>query len=760
MGDPLQFEGTIGRYRTDSEAWWPEPVRPPDGAPNVMVVVLDDVGFAQLGCFGSDIATPNIDRLAARGLRYSNFHTTALCSPTRACVLTGRNHHRAGMGRITDLATGFPGYDSVIPPSVAMLPAMLTPHGYAAYAVGKWHLTPEEHMHLGASREMWPLSRGFERWYGFFGGETHQFAPSLLHDSHRVAPPRSYEDGYHLTEDLADRAIEFVGDLRNVDPDKPFLLYLATGACHSPHQSPADWIERERGRFDRGWDVWRTATFERQMAMGLLPPHTEMSPRPDWVPAWDSLSADEQRLYARYMECFAAFLSHADAQIGRVIDFLEVTGDRDDTIVVLISDNGASSEGGPTGSVNDARPWNLAERTLEEALAKIDDIGGPLIHNNYPWGWTVAGNTPFRRWKREVHEGGVCDPMIVSWPRGLPAADAGAVRRQYVHAIDILPTLLDVAGIGFPATIDGVEQVPLDGVSFRTTLMSADAAEIRTTQYFEMFGCRAIYHDGWKAVTYVSMMAGDTASDDDPWELFDLVADPSECHDRAADEPERLADLIGRWWGEAEANAVLPIDSMPFFEAMERTKPTPSRGRYVYHPGTGPVEEPAAVNVRGRDHAITVTVDIPDGGADGVLVSQGSGLGGFVLYVADGRLRYAHNFVSLETSAVSSASALPAGRHTVGMRFDKADDRSTAGTVTLVIDGDDDASVDVPRFTPTRWSITGDGLTIGRSMSLPVVPEYTGPFEFTGTIDHVEVVVVGEPVVDHRAEIELSIRAQ
>ncbi|MGH9033948.1 MAG: arylsulfatase, partial [Acidimicrobiia bacterium] len=423
-----EFRGKIGRYRSESEPWWPEAVRPPPGAPNVLVVLLDDVGFAQVGCFGSDIDTPNFDRLAANGLRYTNFHTTALCSPTRACVLTGRNHHRVGMGRITDLATGFPGYNCRIGREHGFLSEMLVPHGYAAYAVGKWHLTPEDERDLGASRIRWPLGRGFERFYGFFGGETHQFAPSLVHDQHRVPPPRSWDDGYHLTEDLADRAIEYVTDLRHADPAKPFFLYLCTGACHSPHQAPPDWIERYRGRFDEGWDAWREATLARQIAAGVIEAGTELSPRPDWVPAWDSLPADQQRVFARFQECFAGFLSHADHHIGRVVDFLAETGDLDDTLVMVLSDNGASSEGGPTGSVNDARPWNLAPREVDEAIARIDELGGPSLHNNYPWGWTVAGNTPFRRWKREVHEGGVADPLIVSWPARI--ATAGEVRHQ------------------------------------------------------------------------------------------------------------------------------------------------------------------------------------------------------------------------------------------------------------------------------------------------------------------------------------------
>ncbi|MDZ4278326.1 MAG: arylsulfatase, partial [Dehalococcoidia bacterium] len=433
MSRVREFGGVIGRYRNESTPWWPQPARPPDGAPNVLIVLLDDVGFAQLGCFGSDIDTPVLDGLAANGLRYNNFHTTALCSPTRACVLTGRNHHSAGMGRLVELPTGFPGYTGRIPTSCGFLSEMLLPHAYAAYAVGKWHLTPDDEWHLGATRERWPLGRGFERFYGFFGGETNQFAPALFYDNHCVPAPRTWEEGYHLTEDLAGRAIEFVGDLKAGDPGKPFFLYFCTGACHSPLQAPRDSIERYRGRFDQGWDRWREQTLERQRASGLLQEGAELSPRPDWVPAWDSLPADEQRLYARYQECFAGYLSHADHHIGRLLAFLSELGELDNTLVFVLSDNGASSEGGPQGSLNDVRPWNLAGSTVEEGLRRIDEIGGPFVHNNYPWGWTVAGNTPFRRWTRETHEGGVADPLLVHWPRGIAAR--GELRSQYVHAI-------------------------------------------------------------------------------------------------------------------------------------------------------------------------------------------------------------------------------------------------------------------------------------------------------------------------------------
>jgi len=752
-----RFGGTIGRYRSESTPWWPEPVHPPAGAPNVVVVLLDDVGFAQLGCFGSDIETPTFDRLAGGGLRYTNFHTTALCSPTRACVLTGRNHHRVGMGRITDLATGFPGYHARIGKEHGFLSEMLTPHGYAAYAVGKWHLTPDEEQHLGASRDRWPLGRGFERFYGFFGGETHQFAPSLVHDSHRVPPPRSWEDGYHLTEDLADRAIEYVADLRHAEPDKPFFLYLCTAACHSPHHAPRDWIDRYHGRFDDGWDVWRNATLARQITTGVLPEGTELSPRPEWVPAWDSLPKDQRRLFARFQECFAAFLSHADHQVGRVLDFLAETGDRERTLVFVLSDNGASSEGGATGSVNDARPWNLAPRPIEEALSRLDELGGPTLHNNYPWGWTVAGNTPFRRWKREAHEGGVADPLIVSWPAGI--ATPGEIRRQYVHAIDLVPTVLDIIGVDAPSELGGVAQSAIEGVSFAHTFDDASAPSGRQTQYYEMFGCRALYHRGWKAVVYHPIFDQRVPFDDDRWELYDVAADPSECHDLADRHPEKLRELVERWWVEAARHNVLPLDNSPFDHVFGERRPGHrARHRYVYYPHAGPVTEEAAVNVRNRSHTITAEVTIPEAGAEGILVAQGSILGGYVLFVRDERLTYVHNFVGLEQHRIVSTVEVAPGERSLGFRFTKTAEH--AGTGTLLVDGAPVGELAIARFTPTRFSITGEGLCCGYDTGMPVVDDYRPPFRFSGILHRVVVEVDGAPYVDPAAEAELSIRAQ
>jgi arylsulfatase A-like enzyme len=752
-----EFHGRIGRYHWESEAWWPPEPRPPDGAPNVLLVILDDVGYAQLGCYGSDIATPHLDALAAGGLRYASFHTTALCSPTRACVLTGRNHHNVGMGRIVDLATGFPGYDARIPRSCALLPAMLTPHGYAAYAVGKWHLTPEDEEHLGARRDRWPLGKGFERWYGFFPGETHQFVPALVHDSHHVDPPGRYEDGYHLTADLVDHAIEWIEDLRNVDVDKPWLLYLATGACHSPHQAPAEWSARYRGHFDDGWDAWREATLARQKAEGLLPEHTELSPRPDWVPAWADLDHTERQVYARYMEAFAGLLSHTDHELGRLITRLEALGELDRTLILVLSDNGASSEGGPTGSLNDARVWNALPRTVEEAAERLDEIGGPRIHNNYPWGWTVAGNTPFRRWKRETHEGGVADPLIVHWPQGIAAR--GEVRHQYVHAIDLLPTILDAIGIEAPEEVGGVAQRPIDGVSIRPTFGDARAPEVHTVQHYEMLGCRALYQDGWKAVTYQEIQVDDPRLDDAVWELYDLRADPSECHDLAAAEPARLEAMVERWWLEAERHQVLPLDNRPFSELVfQRTPTVAPRARYTYWPSRAPVPESVAANVRGRAHDITAHVTVPDGldVVEGVLAVQGSVLGGWSFHLlADGRLCYVHNLAGWRAYRVDAmVGQLEPGDHTLAFRF-------RPPRAELLVDGRVIGEGAIKRTVWSRFSLTGAGLTAGWSPDFsPADEDYRGDFRFTGVLHRVDIDVEGLPVIDPEAEAEAIIASQ
>jgi arylsulfatase len=747
------FGGVIGRYYTDSAPWWPARTTAPAAAPNVVMVVLDDVGFAQLGCFGSDIETPVFDALGRDGVRFSNFHTAAVCSATRACLLTGRNHHANGMGRVIEVATGFPGYNARIPAENGLLSEMLLPAGYATFAIGKWHLTPEDECHSAATRERWPLARGFERFYGFMSGETHQFAPALVRDNHLVGPSEQLAPGYHLTEDLVDQAIACVKDLRVVDGSKPFFLYFCPGACHTPHQAPREWVEHYRGRFDEGWDAWRDRVYARQLGTGVLRRGTELSPRPGWVPPWAELAPDVQRLYARYMEAFAGFLSHTDHHVGRLFEFLGRTGDWGNTLVLVLSDNGASSEGGPTGSLNILHGWNGYPFTVADALAHIDEIGGPRWHNNYPWGWTVAGNTPFRRWKREVHEGGTADPLIAHWPSRTMAP---GVRHQYVHAIDLVPTVLDAVGVAAPAEVRGVPQSALHGASFLHALDDPRAAESRTTQYYEMFGCRALYQDGWKAV--VSHPFVDTAQnfDDDVWELYHVAVDPSECHDLAAAHPEKVKELSERWWAEAGRYQVLPLDNRPMSEfVVDRPLSVPPQERYAYYPGAAQVPEVVAPNVRNRSHTITAEVDLP---GEGVLLAQGSGLGGWCFYIAGGRLAYTHNVGGIEEHHVVAAAPLPPGRRTLAFRFERTGEHR--GTGVLLLDGAEVGRGAIPRFTPGRFSLTGAGVTCGYSVNLPVTEVLAPPGTFTGAIHRVVVEVEGAAFVDAAAEAAAAMMSQ
>lgn len=751
MDEP--FEGVIGRYHHDSTAWWPPVRRPPAGTPNVVLVVLDDVGFAQLGCYGSRIDTPVIDGLAANGLQFTGFHTTALCSPTRACLLTGRNHHANGMGRVVELASGFPGYDGRIPRANAMLPAMLTPEGFSAWAVGKWHLAPEDDLHAAGSRLRWPLGQGFERFYGFMTGETHQYAPNLVRDNGFTDQP--HVDGYHLTEDLVDEAVRLVADHRHADADKPFFLYLATGACHSPHQVPEEWVARHRGRFDDGWDAVREETLARQKARGLLPASTELSPLPEWVTPWADLKPHHQRLYARTMEVFAGFLSHTDHHVGRLLDFLRETGDLDNTIVMVLSDNGASSEGGPFGSVNDNRAWNLAPSSPRENVARMDELGGPTVHNNYPWGWTVAGNTPFRRWKREVHEGGVADPLVVHWPAGVGAP---GLRHQYVHAIDVLPTVLEAVGVAVPDVVAGVPQRPLDGVSFLGAV-TGDAPSLRHVQHYEMFGCRALWRDGWKAVAWHPIQADDPPLDQVQWELYDTTTDPSECHDLAAVRPELLAELVALWWEEAARHEVLPLDNRPLSSlVLERPRPLRDRSSYTYWPGTSMLGEAAMVNVRNRTHSVRADVTL-EGPGDGVLLCQGNVLGGWALFLSDGCLRWVHNYLGLSVDRVCSSTVVPAGAHTLEARYDKVGEHQ--GDVTLLLDGEAVGTGHVPTFTPSRFSLTGAGQWCGRSGASPVCDDAGAAAPFSGgTLHRVVVAVEGAPYSNPILEVERAIRSQ
>lgn len=774
-GPDEPFAGRIGRTLDESSPAWPAPIRAPEGAPNVILFVLDDVGYGQTSPFGGLCEMPTLDRLAARGLRYANFHTTALCSPTRGALLTGRNHHTLGLSAITELSLGFPAHNAIMGFEHGFLSEVLAQQGYNTFAIGKWHLTPPEETTMAGPFTRWPLGRGFERYYGFLGGDTDQWFPDLTYDNHPVPAPATPDEGYHLNIDLADKAIQFIKDAHVNAPDKPFFLYYATGAGHAPHHVEPEWIDRYRGRFDEGWDAYRRAVFARQKAIGLFSEEAELSdPDPD-VPAWDSLGDDERRMYARQMETYAAFLEQTDHHFGRVVDFVASLGELDNTLIIAVSDNGASAEGGVHGTFNEALFFNKVPETLEDNLERLEGWGGVDTFPHYSWGWTWAGDTPFRRWKRETYRGGVTDPCIVHWPAGIP--NGGEVRTQYLHAIDIFPTVLDAVRISAPASIRGVAQSPLQGRSFADSFADPLAPPPRDTQYFEMFGHRSLYHDGWKAncpfpgPSFVEAAERDRIFgmpltseilddlDADAWELYDVVNDPAETTNLADAHPERLRAMVRRWYAEAGTYGVLPLVSADLAR-MHAERPTVSqrRDRYVYLPDSAPVAFAAAPKLYNRPYAITADVGIPDGGADGILVTMGSRHAGFALFLEGGRLHHVHNYVGLERFRVSSPDPIAVGDHRLRYEFeptgspDFTTGRGSPGRSQLYVDGTLVASADLPLSTPNMFGVLG--LSCGYAAFDSVDPDlYTAPFPFTGTIDNVTIDLSGTLVQDPEAEL-------
>lgn len=766
------FSGVVGRTFDVSEPAWPEPLRAKAGAPNVLFIVLDDTGFGQLGCYGSPINTPTLDKLAANGLRYSNMHTTALCSPTRSCILTGRNHHSNAMACITEASTGYPGANGYIPFENGFLSDMLRQEGYNTYAIGKWHLTPADQISAAGPYDRWPLGRGFERYYGFLGGETHQYYPELVYDNHQVEPPKTPEEGYHVTEDLVDKAIEFIADAKQVAPKKPFFMYFCTGAMHAPHHVAAEWADKYKGKFDDGWEAYREQTFARQKEMGIVPANAEPSRFDPDVKPWAECSADEKKLYARMMEVFAGFLEHTDHHIGRLIEFLDALGELDNTLIMVISDNGASSEGGPMGSVNENLFFNNVPESLEENLSQIDKLGGPENFNHYAWGWTWAGNTPFRRWKRETYRGGISDPFIVHWPAGIKSK--GEVRNQYAHAIDMVPTVLDAIGVEAPTSIKGVTQSPIEGVSLAHTFDDDGAASNRKVQYFEMMGHRSIYHDGWRAVcpwpgpsfVEAGMFFGTpipydklTELDAKHWELYHVDEDWAENHDLAATHRDKLIEMIGQWYVEAGKYNVLPVDGRGVQRfADERPQIAGQRDTFTLYPHTQAVPANAVPTLLNRTHTITADVDMPEDGAEGVLVSYGGNDGGYSLYIQDGKLQYVHNYVAREYLHVAATEPVPAGRHQLRFEFevtgppDIGNGKGTPGRAQLYIDGKLVGQADFPLTTPLSLGLTG-GLKVGADPGASVAPFYASPFEFTGTIYTVTFDVSGDVIEDQEADM-------
>ncbi|MFD4925412.1 arylsulfatase [Streptomyces goshikiensis] len=744
----------------------------------MLFIVFDDTGFGQFGCYGSPIETPHLDALAAGGLLYSNMHTTALCSPSRSCIITGRNHHANGMAAITELATGYPGYDGQIPFGNGFLSEMLLQHGYNTYMVGKWHLMPSEQESAAGPYDRWPLGRGFERFYGFLGGDTSQWYPDLVYDNHQVEPPATPQEGYHLTEDLVERAMSFIADAKQVAPDKPFFLNLCPGATHAPHHVPKEWADRYRGRFDDGWDAYREQTFARQKQLGVVPADARLSPRDPDVPTWESLSPEARRLAARMMEVYAGFLSHTDHHLGRLVDFLKETGEFDNTLIMVVSDNGASAEGGVTGTTNEVQFFNNAPETLEESLTQIDELGGPTTFNHYPWGWTWAGNTPFRRWKRETYRGGTSDPFLVHWPDGIRSR--GEIRDQFAHIIDMVPTVLDVLGIEAPATIKGVTQSPLHGVSFAHTFDDAAAASRHRTQYYEMLGHRAIDHDGWRAVcpwpgpsfaeaerpfgTPITMADLDDL-DAHHWELYHVDEDIAETRNLAQQHRSKLIEMIALWYVEAGKYNVMPIDGSVLQRIMtERPQITENRTSYTFRSGTQAVPAAVAPRVLNRPHSVTADVEIPPGGAQGVLLCQGTNAGGWSLYVKDGRLHYAHNYVQRALHHVASSESVPEGRHTLRFEFeptgapDIAHGKGAPGRAQLYVDGRLVGESDMPVTTPITFN--PGGMACGANPGSAVTPDYQAPFRFTGTLHSVTVDLSGDLIVDAGSEMRMHMARQ
>jgi len=729
LTDLDDFPGAIGASYHASSAWLsPSPI-PPAGAPNVVLVVLDDVGFAHLGCYGSTIATPRIDALAAGGRRYSNFHTTAMCSPTRASLLTGREHHAVGMGMITDWCTGFPGYQGQVSPRAATLAEMLRPAGYGCFAVGKWHLTRLRDWTAAGPYEQWPLGRGFDRYYGFLPALSDHWNPELVRDNQPIPTPRW--PGYHLTEDLVDQAIGMIRDHRNAAPDRPFFAYVALGACHSPHHAPRSYIERYRGRFDDGWDAARERWFARQLELGVVPEGTRLTPRDASVRPWDSLSADERRLCARHQEVFAGFLEHTDAQIGRLVDALRASNVMENTLFILLSDNGATAEGGDLGDVNIRRHYQSLDEPFDEKLAAIDRLGGEFAWSNYPRGWGHAGNTPLRRFKMHTHGGGIRDPLIVHWPARI--REGGRVSPQFCHCSDIAPTVLEAVGLDAPAEVHGIAQMPVHGTSLEYTFDDPLAPTRKPVQYFELMGNRGLWADGWKAVT--RHVAGQDF-DADRWELYHVERDFSESEDLAGRHPEKLAELVALWWAQAERHHVLPLDDRSL-DRLPLTYLPPRRSRYAFESGGGRISGVAAPPTSNRSYRIVADVALEEA-TEGVILAAGGRFGGYALFVQDRRL--VHEYVGPGRRwVVESDIALPAGRHALSFEFRKTGER--AGTGTLACDGTPIGSVAMHDLWPLAPN--AGGMYCGYDDASPVSDRYACPFAFTGSI-HTVVVEIGD----------------
>ncbi|MFT6764030.1 MAG: arylsulfatase A-like enzyme, partial [Candidatus Aldehydirespiratoraceae bacterium] len=701
-----RFEGTIGRSLADSQEWFDEPPHPGTDAPNVVVVLLDDTGFAQFGCYGSDIDTPNVDALAAGGLQFTNFHVTPLCSPTRASLLTGRSQHAVGMRAVSNFRTGFPNQLGHISNHAATVAEVLKSEGYATFCVGKWHLAPMEQCSAAGPFDQWPLARGFDRFYGFLEGETDQFHPDLVSDNHPIDPPGGPEDSYHVSEDMIDQLTKMISDSKGVRPDRPFFAYVPFGATHAPHQAPQEYLDKYRGKYDEGWDVVRQRWYERQLELGVIPQGTELAPRNPGVDAWDDLPENQQKIGARLQEAFAAFLDHTDDQIGRLVDGLRDMGELDNTIFVVLADNGASQEGGPFGVMHEMKFFNGLFEDGDAMIGQLDDIGGPHSHTNYPWGWAQCGNSPFKWYKQNTHEGGVHVPMIVHAPGKISDEQAGQLRDQFVNVSDIVPTIYDLIGVNAPAEYKGLEQLPVTGHSFAPVLGDATALATNTLQYFEMGGSRALVQTGNDGVSWKAVCKHEKGADYDTelWELYRLSDDWSECNDLAEAEPERLAALIELWWHEADRHGVLPLDDRMFelFGARFRDQsPHPTNMKYVYRPPMSPMPGQASAAIGGKSFDLTARVTRSTGD-EGVIYATGTENSGLSIFVQNDRLVVDYNAFDTHTILESNIE-IPAGDAELVVQLRRRGGR--AGEMSVSVNGTLAGQADLDMFMRMMSSV-------------------------------------------------------
>ena len=754
------FGGRIGITASDSIKDFPKEVQAPKGAPNILLIMTDDVGFGASSTFGGPIPTPTMDRLAKNGLRYTQFHTTALCSPTRAALLSGRNHHSNATGVIMELGTGFPGYNTLMPKSCGTFAEVLKQNGYSTAWYGKNHNIPDWHTSQAGPFDLWPTGLGFEYFYGFIGGDTSQWAPALFENIKPIEPPHD-DPNYFFDKDMADHAIARIRLLHAVAPDKPWVTYYVPGTAHAPHHAPKDWIAKFKGKFDMGWDNMREETLARQKAMGIVPPDTKLTPRPKDIQAWDSLDADRKKVYAHMMEVYAAALSYCDTQMGRILDAIEDMGELDNTLVIYIQgDNGASAEGTPQGLLNEMSIFNNIPEDFKQVMARMDELGGPNTFNHYPVGWAHAMDTPFQ-WTKQVasHFGGTRNGLVISWPARIK--DKGGIRTQFSSVIDIAPTILEAVGVQSPSMLNGVPQKPIEGFSMIYTFDDAKAKSTHRTQYFEMFCNRAIYNDGWVACTTPPILpwvvGANVPIEDYKWELYNVNEDFSEAKDLATKEPKKVRELQDLFWAEAAKYNVLPLDNSKVERFDVSLRPSLTRGRteFTYYPGMVRIPEGSAPDLKNKSWRIFADVEIPAGGAEGVLMTQGGRFNGIGLYVLQGKPIFHYNLVGVERTTVASKDKLTPGKHSIVLDF-KYDGPGIgkSATATLSVDGAKVADGKIARTIPFRVS-ADETLDIGEDTGTPVSEDYHVPFKFTGTI-HKIVIKLSEAELSPQEQKELD----